>query len=64
MRNLSGFWATLIVREKLYESLFLAIPIHIELLFFYIFLNDIFYKMIIVQFAAVSWILSHSIWFS
>ena len=64
MRNLSGFRATLIVREKLYESLFLAIPIHIELLFFYIFLNDIFYKMIIVQFAAVSWILSHSIWFS
>ena len=38
MRNLSGFRATLIVREKLYESLFLAIPIHIELLFFlYIF---------------------------
>jgi hypothetical protein len=34
-----------------------AILINMELLFF---LDDIFYNVIIVQFSAVSWILSHS----
>ena len=66
MHNLCGFLSHTYCRIKALGITFLVLSpfIWIYWKIFLSFLGDIFYNMIILQFAAVSWILSHSTWFS